>query len=60
MGLTCLGSGIGIGVIGNRGAKAMIQEEKMYISMILMLIFAQALGLYGLILSLILAGGDSQ
>ncbi len=49
-------SGIGIGIIGEEGIKTFAQEENLYKGMILALIFVEALGLYGLIMGLILAG----
>jgi V-type H+-transporting ATPase 16kDa proteolipid subunit len=37
------------------GVKANAQNEKVYVGLILILIFAEALGLYGLIVAIILA-----
>jgi len=42
-------------VCGDAGIRANIHEPKIYVGMLLMLIFAEALGLYGLIISLILS-----
>ena len=49
-----LAAGIAIGVVGDAGVRAVGQQERLFVSMILILIFAEALGLYGLIVSLIL------
>ena len=38
---------------------AVAQQRKIYVGMVLILIFAEALGLYGLIVGLILAAKDS-
>jgi V-type H+-transporting ATPase proteolipid subunit len=44
-----------IGVVGDAGVRAVGQQEKLFVGMILILIFAEALGLYGLIVALILS-----
>ena len=54
-GLSSLGAGIAIGIAGDAGARAMGQQEKIFVGMMLILIFSEALGLYGLIVSLILS-----
>ena len=54
-GLSCLGAGISIGIGGNAGVRAMGQEDRIFVGMMLILIFSEALGLYGLIVSLILS-----
>lgn len=43
-----------IGVTGDAGVRASAQQPKLYVSMILMLIFGEALALFGLIVGLIL------
>ena len=53
-GLSSLGAGIAIGIGGDAGVRALGQQEKIFVGMMLILIFAEALGLYGLIVSLIL------
>ena len=52
-GLSCLAAGYAIGLAGEAGVKAVGQEAKLFVGMILVLIFAEALGLYGLIVGLI-------
>ena len=54
-GLNALGSGLAIGVVGEASVKAYAQTEGVYVGMIIMLIFAEALGLYGLIIAIILS-----
>ena len=54
-GLSSLGAGIAIGLAGNAGARAMGQQDRIFVGMMLILIFSEALGLYGLIVSLILS-----
>ena len=54
-GLSSLGAGIAIGIGGDAGVRALGQTDKIFVGMMLILIFAEALGLYGLIVSLILS-----
>mmetsp|Transcript_11810 Transcript_11810/g.35839 ORF Transcript_11810/g.35839 Transcript_11810/m.35839 type:complete len:169 (-) Transcript_11810:116-622(-) len=54
-GLSGLAAGIAIGIIGDAGVRAIGLQEKLFVGMILVLIFAEALGLYGLIVALILS-----
>ena len=54
-GLSALGAGIAIGIGGDAGVRALGQNDKIFVGMMLILIFAEALGLYGLIVSLILS-----
>ena len=54
-GLSSLGAGIAIGLGGDAGVRALGQQDRIFVGMMLILIFSEALGLYGLIVSLILA-----
>ena len=54
-GLSSLGAGIAIGIGGDAGVRALGQTDKIFVGMMLILIFAEALGLYGIIVSLILS-----
>ena len=54
-GLSCLGAGIAIGEAGDAGVRALGQEDRIFVGMMLILIFSESLGLYGLIVSLILS-----
>mmetsp|Transcript_22318 Transcript_22318/g.48769 ORF Transcript_22318/g.48769 Transcript_22318/m.48769 type:complete len:175 (-) Transcript_22318:485-1009(-) len=54
-GLAGLAAGMAIGIVGDAGVRANAQQSKLYVGMILILIFAEALALYGLIVGIILA-----
>eukprot|EP00742_Colponemidia_sp_Colp-10_P000206 GILJ01000234.1.p1 GENE.GILJ01000234.1~~GILJ01000234.1.p1 ORF type:complete len:188 (-),score=26.73 GILJ01000234.1:126-638(-) len=54
-GLSSLAAGMAIGIVGDAGVRANGQQPKLFVGMILILIFAEALGLYGLIVALILS-----
>lgn len=55
VGLSGLAAGMSIGIVGDAGVRATAQQPKLFVGMILILIFAEALGLYGLIVALILS-----
>ncbi|KAK9839520.1 hypothetical protein WJX81_006976 [Elliptochloris bilobata] len=55
-GLAGLAAGMAIGIVGDAGVRANAQQPKLFVGMILILIFAEALALYGLIVGIILAG----
>ncbi|MGB1604885.1 MAG: hypothetical protein ACPIOQ_69775, partial [Promethearchaeia archaeon] len=48
-------AGMAIGIVGDAGVRATAQQPKLFVGMILILIFAEALGLYGLIVALIMS-----
>ncbi|KAI8907178.1 vacuolar ATP synthase 16 kDa proteolipid subunit [Gorgonomyces haynaldii] len=54
VGLSGLGAGFAIGVVGDAGVRGSAQQPRLFVGMILILIFAEVLGLYGLIVALIL------
>lgn len=54
-GLSGLGAGLAIGVVGDAGVRANGIQPKLFVPMVLILIFAEALGLYGLIVGIILS-----
>jgi len=54
-GLSSLASGLAIGVAGDAGVRAYAQTDAIYVGMILVLIFAEAIGLYGLIIAIIMS-----
>jgi len=54
-GLSGLGAGLAIGIVGDAGGRANGQQPKLFVPMVLILIFAEALGLYGLIVGIILS-----
>merc|ERR1712166_504769 len=53
-GLAGLSAGLAIGIVGDAGVRANARQPKLFVGIILILIFAEALGLYGLIVALIL------
>ena len=55
-----LAAGITIGIVGDAGVRANAVSGKFYVGMVLILIFAEALGLYGLIVALILTSQTSN
>ena len=57
-GLSSLGAGVAIGIAGDAGVRALGQQDRIFVGMMLILIFSEALGLYGLIVSLILSGSS--
>ena len=54
-GLSAFASGIAIGVAGDAGVRAYAQTDGIFIGMILILIFGEAIGLYGLIVAIIIS-----
>ena len=54
VGLSGMAAGTAIGIVGDAGVRANAQKD-IYVGMILILIFAEALGLYGLIVAIILS-----
>jgi len=55
VGLAGLAAGMAIGIVGDAGVRATAQQPRLFVGMILILIFAEALALYGLIVALILS-----
>ena len=54
-GLSSLAAGLAIGIVGDAGVRANAQQEQIFVGMILILIFAEAIGLYGLIIAIVLS-----
>ncbi|PVU97153.1 hypothetical protein BB561_000730 [Smittium simulii] len=54
VGLSGLAAGWTVGIVGDVGVRSYAKEPKMFVVLVLILIFAEVLGLYGLIVSLIL------
>ncbi|XP_062163536.1 V-type proton ATPase 16 kDa proteolipid subunit [Alnus glutinosa] len=59
-GLAGLSAGMAIGIVGDAGVRANAQQPKLFVGMILILIFAEALALYGLIVGIILSSRAGQ
>ena len=58
-GLSGLAAGMAIGIVGDAGVRAVGQQEKLFVGMILILIFAEALGLYGTSIMMCLRWNDA-
>merc|ERR1719359_219286 len=59
-GMAGLSAGIAIGIVGDAGVRANARQPKLFVGVILILIFAEALGLYGLIVALILSSNSMK
>ncbi|KCV72512.1 hypothetical protein H696_00106 [Fonticula alba] len=53
-GLAGMAAGIAVGFIGDAAVRGYLHQPKLFVGMVLMLIFAEVIGLYGLIVGLIL------
>merc|ERR1712048_1048332 len=60
VGMSALAAGLAIGVVGDAGVRANAQQPKLFVGLILILIFAEALGLYGLIVGLVVASSGDK
>jgi V-type H+-transporting ATPase proteolipid subunit len=54
-GLSALAAGFAIGITGDAGVRAVGQQPKLFVSMVVCLIFAETLALYGLIVGIVLS-----
>ncbi|KAK7940925.1 uncharacterized protein PG986_013312 [Apiospora aurea] len=54
VGLGGLAAGFAIGIVGDAGVRASSQQPRLYVGMVLILIFAEVLGLYGVIVSILM------
>ncbi|KLJ13120.1 V-type H+-transporting ATPase 16kDa proteolipid subunit [Blastomyces silverae] len=54
VGLAGLSAGYTIGIVGDVGVRSYMQQSRVFVGMVLILIFGEVLGLYGLIVALIL------
>nr|PVC54670.1 vacuolar H+-ATPase subunit [Theileria orientalis] len=55
VGLCSLAAGLAIGIVGDAGVRAHAQQTRLFVGMILTLVFAETLALYGLIIGLVVA-----
>jgi V-type H+-transporting ATPase proteolipid subunit len=62
VGLSGMAAGFAIGIVGDAGVRGTAQQPRLFVGMILILIFAEVLGLYGLIVALLMnaKAGDDQ
>ncbi|KAH8909686.1 V-type ATPase [Coniochaeta sp. PMI_546] len=54
VGLCGLAAGFAIGIVGDAGVRASSQQPRLYIGMILLLILAEVMGLYGVIVAILM------
>ena len=54
VGFACLASGYAIGIVGDEGVRQFMHQPRLFVGIVLILIFAEVLGLYGMIIALIL------
>ncbi|KAI1907468.1 vacuolar ATPase V0 domain subunit c [Ophidiomyces ophidiicola] len=60
VGLAGLAAGFAIGIVGDAGVRGTAQQPRLFVGMILILIFAEVLGLYGLIVALLMNSRSTQ
>lgn len=60
VGFCGLAAGFAIGIVGDSGVRGTSQQPRLFVGMILILIFAEVLGLYGMIVGLILNSKGSS
>lgn len=56
VGLSGLSAGFSIGIVGDAGVRATAQQPRLFVAMMLILIFAEVLGLYGMVVAMLLLG----
>lgn len=49
VGLTGLAAGYTIGIVGDMGVRSYMNQSRIFVGMVLILIFGEVLGLYGLV-----------
>lgn len=54
VGFSGLASGIAIGIVGDAGVRGVAQQPRLFVGMALILIFAEVLGLYGLLMGIVM------
>jgi len=55
VGFSGMAAGYAIGQVGDEGVKRVGQEPKLFVAMILVLIFSEAIALFGLIVALVMS-----
>jgi V-type H+-transporting ATPase proteolipid subunit len=55
VGFSGLGAGYAIGEVGDVGVRGVAREPRLFVSMILVMIFSEAIALFGLIVALVLS-----
>lgn len=59
VGLTGLAAGYAIGIVGDMGVRCYMQQSRIFVGMVLILIFGEVLGLYGYVTADMLAFSPS-
>ncbi|KAK3923762.1 V-type proton ATPase 16 kDa proteolipid subunit [Frankliniella fusca] len=59
VGLAGLAAGFAIGIVGDAGVRGTAQQPRLFVGMILILIFSEVLGLYGLIIAVFMYANNS-
>lgn len=60
VGLSGLAAGIAIGIVGDAGVRGVANQPRLFVGMVLILIFAEVLGIYGMFISLIMVANASK
>uniref|UniRef100_A0A8C5ZCV1 V-type proton ATPase proteolipid subunit n=1 Tax=Marmota marmota marmota TaxID=9994 RepID=A0A8C5ZCV1_MARMA len=60
VGFACLSSGYAIGMVGDVGVRKYMHQPRLFVGIVLILIFSEVLGLYGMIVALILNTRGSE
>ncbi|CAD2099035.1 V-type proton ATPase 16 kDa proteolipid subunit, putative [Plasmodium chabaudi chabaudi] len=60
VGLSSLAAGLAIGIVGDAGVRANAQQNRLFIGMILILVFSETLALYGLIIGIYISLSDAS
>ncbi|KAI8634781.1 V-type ATPase [Xylariaceae sp. FL1651] len=60
VGLCGLAAGFANGIVGDAGVRASTQQPRLYIGMVLILIFAEVLGLYGVVVCVLMLTKSKQ
>ncbi|KAL7673106.1 hypothetical protein ACOME3_007978 [Neoechinorhynchus agilis] len=59
VGVTSVAAGFAIGVVGDAGVRGSAHQPRLFVGMLVILIFAEVLGLYGTIIALLLITRDA-
>uniref|UniRef100_A0A6B2G0Y7 V-type proton ATPase proteolipid subunit n=1 Tax=Myxobolus squamalis TaxID=59785 RepID=A0A6B2G0Y7_MYXSQ len=54
VGICGIAAGMAIGIIGDAGLRAFAQQQRLFIGLIVLLVFAEVLGLYGFIIGILI------
>lgn len=54
VGLCGLASGLAIGILGDAGVRGYLKQPRLFLGLVLMLIFTEVIGLYGLLIAVVM------